>query len=169
MHPHGDVTDPGPRVQPRAEGMQRTVIRGHRAPGEADSRTQELATFDVTEVRQSLKEGLSQARVSARVELREAYSRDLRRLLRLDDERRTQRPQRQSAEECAGSRAATFSKPARRLSTMIVNSSQPLSAGLSAAMNARSGSREMMNTWFVQYESRRATSEEAPRGRRSRG
>jgi hypothetical protein len=37
----------------------------------------------VTEVTQSLKEGLSQARVSARVELQEAYSRDLRRLLRL--------------------------------------------------------------------------------------
>jgi hypothetical protein len=53
----------------------------------------------VTEVTESLKEGLSQARVSARVELQEAYSRDLRRLLRLDDERRTQRPQRQPAEE----------------------------------------------------------------------
>jgi hypothetical protein len=35
---------------------------------------------------------------------------------------------------------------------MIVNSSQPLSAGVSAAMNARSGSREMMNTWFVAGE-----------------
>jgi hypothetical protein len=35
---------------------------------------------------------------------------------------------------------------------MIVSSAQPLSAGLSAAMNARSGSREMMHTWFVAGE-----------------
>ena len=38
-HPHRDVPDPGPGVQPRAESVEGAVIRGHRAPGEADSST----------------------------------------------------------------------------------------------------------------------------------
>ncbi len=42
---------------------------------------QSVATLDVTEVTQSLKEGLSQVGASARVERQVAYSRDLGRLL----------------------------------------------------------------------------------------
>ena len=34
-HLHGDVPNPSPRVQPRAERVQGAVIRGHGAPGEA--------------------------------------------------------------------------------------------------------------------------------------
>jgi hypothetical protein len=41
VYPHGDVPNPGPRVQPGAKGMERAVVRGHGAPGEADSSTQE--------------------------------------------------------------------------------------------------------------------------------
>jgi hypothetical protein len=47
----------------------------------------DIAALDVTEVTQSSEEGLSQVRVSARVERQEAYSRDFgRRRLRLDRE-----------------------------------------------------------------------------------
>ena len=45
VHPHGDVSDTGPRIQPGAESVEGAVVRGHRAPGEADSRTQELAAL----------------------------------------------------------------------------------------------------------------------------
>ncbi len=45
MHPHRDVTNPGPRVQPRAEGVQRSVIRGHRERGKSDGSTQESSAL----------------------------------------------------------------------------------------------------------------------------
>ena len=45
VHPHGDVADAGPGVEPGAQGMERAVIRGHRTLGEADSRTEEPAAL----------------------------------------------------------------------------------------------------------------------------
>src|SRR6266508_6938477 len=33
-HPHNNVADAGPGVEPRAQGVQRAIIRRHRAPGE---------------------------------------------------------------------------------------------------------------------------------------
>ena len=45
MHPHRDMSNPGPRVQPRAESAERAVIRGHGTLGEADSHTEELAAW----------------------------------------------------------------------------------------------------------------------------
>src|SRR5213593_4460374 len=42
VHPHGDVADAGPRIEPGAERVERAVVRGHRAPSEADSSTQKL-------------------------------------------------------------------------------------------------------------------------------
>src|SRR4029450_474787 len=44
-HADRDPPDASPRVQPGAEGMEGAVIGGHRAPGEADSSTQELAAL----------------------------------------------------------------------------------------------------------------------------
>src|SRR4029450_9058463 len=48
----------------------------------------DVAALDVTEVTQSLKEGLSQVGKSGQVARQEAYASDLDRLLRLDGERR---------------------------------------------------------------------------------
>jgi hypothetical protein len=45
VHPHRDVPNPGPRIEPGPESMKGPIIRGHRAPGEADSSTQELAAW----------------------------------------------------------------------------------------------------------------------------
>src|SRR4029453_18000176 len=45
VHPHGDVAGAGPGVEPRPERMERAVVRGHGAPGEADSCTEELAAW----------------------------------------------------------------------------------------------------------------------------
>jgi len=45
MHPHGHPSDSGPRIQPRAEGVERTVIRGHGAPGEAERRHEKSAAL----------------------------------------------------------------------------------------------------------------------------
>jgi hypothetical protein len=45
VHPHRDVSNPGPRVEPRAKGTEGTIIRGHGAPGEADGSTQELTAL----------------------------------------------------------------------------------------------------------------------------
>jgi hypothetical protein len=42
-HADGDVADAGPGVEPSAERPESAVVRGHRAPGEADGSTQELA------------------------------------------------------------------------------------------------------------------------------
>jgi hypothetical protein len=39
------VADAGPGVEPGPERVERAVVRGHRAPGEADSRTEELAEW----------------------------------------------------------------------------------------------------------------------------
>jgi hypothetical protein len=44
-HADGKVSDASPGVQPCAESMKGSVIREHGAPGEADSRTQELAAL----------------------------------------------------------------------------------------------------------------------------
>ncbi len=44
-HADGDVPDTGPGVQPGAQRVERTVVRGHGAPGEADSRTEELGAL----------------------------------------------------------------------------------------------------------------------------
>jgi hypothetical protein len=44
-HPHGDASDAGPRVEPEAQRPERQVVRGPGKPGEADSRTQELAAL----------------------------------------------------------------------------------------------------------------------------
>ena len=32
-HPHGDVADAGPGVEPGAQRVERTIVREHRAPG----------------------------------------------------------------------------------------------------------------------------------------
>jgi hypothetical protein len=40
-----DVPEPGPRVQPRAESPEGTVVRRSRKPGEAERRHQELAAL----------------------------------------------------------------------------------------------------------------------------
>src|SRR5262249_56164388 len=42
MHAHGNAPDPRPRVEPRAQCPERTVVGGHGAPGEADRRTEKL-------------------------------------------------------------------------------------------------------------------------------
>src|SRR4030095_1278801 len=41
----GAGCDPRPGVEPRAQRPERAVVRGHRAPGEADSGTEELAAL----------------------------------------------------------------------------------------------------------------------------
>src|SRR5215471_4725924 len=43
MHAHRNAPDPRPRVEPRAQCPERTVVGGHGAPGESYSRSQELA------------------------------------------------------------------------------------------------------------------------------
>jgi hypothetical protein len=45
VHPDSDVSDTSPGVQPDAESLEGAVIRGHRASGEADNRTEELAAL----------------------------------------------------------------------------------------------------------------------------
>jgi hypothetical protein len=45
MHPHRDVPDPGPRIQPGAESVERPVIRGHRTPGEPDRCAEKLTAL----------------------------------------------------------------------------------------------------------------------------
>jgi len=45
VHPHGDVTDARPRVEPRSERPQRPVIRRHRTAREPDRRTEELTAL----------------------------------------------------------------------------------------------------------------------------
>jgi hypothetical protein len=59
------------------------------------------AAFDVTEVTQSLKEGLSQVGVSVMVGRQVAYSSDLGRLLGLDGERGGKDDSTQTADECS--------------------------------------------------------------------
>jgi hypothetical protein len=44
-HAHDNVADAGPGVEPGAQRPECSVVRRHRAPGEADSRTQELAAL----------------------------------------------------------------------------------------------------------------------------
>jgi hypothetical protein len=61
----------------------------------------DVAALDVAEVTQSLEEGIPQVGVSARVELQEAYSRDLARRLRLGDERRGEEATRDDRNESA--------------------------------------------------------------------
>jgi hypothetical protein len=61
----------------------------------------EVAALDVTEVTQSLTEGLVQVAMMGQVERQEADSRNLGRLLGLGGERRSQRPKREPAEERA--------------------------------------------------------------------
>ena len=61
----------------------------------------EVAGLDVTEVTQSLTEGLVQVGISSLVDHQVAYSRDLGRLLGLGDERHGQGPQREPAQERA--------------------------------------------------------------------
>ena len=45
VHPHRDVPDPGPRIQPGAECVEGADIRRHGAPSESDSSTQERAAW----------------------------------------------------------------------------------------------------------------------------
>src|SRR5262249_11005874 len=45
VHPDGDVADAGPGVEPGAQRPEGPVVRGHRAPGEADCRPEELAAL----------------------------------------------------------------------------------------------------------------------------
>jgi hypothetical protein len=45
MHTHGDVADAGPRVEPGAKSVKRSIVRGHRAPGEAEGGPEELAAL----------------------------------------------------------------------------------------------------------------------------
>src|SRR4029450_1793300 len=42
---HDDVADAGPRVKPRAQRPECSVVRRHRAPGEPDRSTQKLAAL----------------------------------------------------------------------------------------------------------------------------
>src|SRR5262249_27572597 len=41
VHPHGDVADAGPGIEPGAQRVQRAVVREHRAAGKADRRHEE--------------------------------------------------------------------------------------------------------------------------------
>src|SRR5215467_7163063 len=45
MHTHRNAPDPRPRVQPRAQCPERTVVGGHGAPGESYSRSEKLAAL----------------------------------------------------------------------------------------------------------------------------
>jgi hypothetical protein len=45
VHPDGDVPDAGPGVEPGAQGVERSIVRRHGAPGEADRSTKELAAL----------------------------------------------------------------------------------------------------------------------------
>src|SRR5438445_4200816 len=45
MHPHCDMPDPGPRVEPGPERVERAIVRGHGAPGEAECRDEEPSTL----------------------------------------------------------------------------------------------------------------------------
>ena len=45
MHPDGDVADAGPGVEPDAQRPERSVVRGQRAPGEAERRHKESAAL----------------------------------------------------------------------------------------------------------------------------
>src|SRR5712692_8048182 len=60
----------------------------------------EVATLDVTEVTQSLTEGLAQVGIRGQVERQEAYSSDLGRLLGLNGEGRGEKAARHRTEEC---------------------------------------------------------------------
>jgi hypothetical protein len=44
-HPDGDVPDPGPRVEPRAESVERAIVRGQKESGESEYRPQALAAW----------------------------------------------------------------------------------------------------------------------------
>src|SRR2546425_7135961 len=44
-HADGDVSNPGPRVEPGPERVKRAVVRGHGAPGECECCAEELAAF----------------------------------------------------------------------------------------------------------------------------
>jgi len=67
----------------------------------------DVATLDVTEVTQSLAEGLGQVGGSSQVDRQVAYSRDLGRLLRVGSERRGEEAASQGAEE----RASVYHQP----------------------------------------------------------
>ena len=43
VHPHSDVSNPSPRVQPRAERVESAVVGGQRESGEPDGCLEELA------------------------------------------------------------------------------------------------------------------------------
>jgi hypothetical protein len=45
VHPDGDVADAGPRVKPRAQRPERSVVGAHRVPGEAECRHEEPAAL----------------------------------------------------------------------------------------------------------------------------
>jgi hypothetical protein len=45
MQPHGDVPNPGPRVEPRTQSMEGAVVRGQRAPGESECRNEQSAAL----------------------------------------------------------------------------------------------------------------------------
>jgi hypothetical protein len=45
VHPDGDVADAGPGVEPGAERVERAIVRGHEAPGEAERRQEQPAAL----------------------------------------------------------------------------------------------------------------------------
>jgi hypothetical protein len=45
VHPHGDVANAGPGVEPGPERPERAVVRGAREPAEAEGCSQELAAL----------------------------------------------------------------------------------------------------------------------------
>jgi hypothetical protein len=45
VHANRDAADAGPRIEPRAQGPQRAVVRGHRAASEPDCCAEELAAL----------------------------------------------------------------------------------------------------------------------------
>jgi hypothetical protein len=45
VHANGDVADPGPGVEPRAQRVQRPIVRRHRAVSKSDCGSQEPAAL----------------------------------------------------------------------------------------------------------------------------
>jgi len=45
VHPSGNVADAGPGIEPRSQSMERRMARGHRASGEANCGSEELAAL----------------------------------------------------------------------------------------------------------------------------
>src|SRR5262249_18891066 len=78
----------------------------------------DVAALDVTEVTQSLTEGLCQLRASGPVERQVAYSRDLGRLLGLCSERRDEGTSQRGQQEAAAVHAGTLGRAAAKVNSI---------------------------------------------------